>query len=69
MLFSVPEVHWNAYQYVVTESEMTVEVCAELTGTLNTEIEVDLVTEDFSAVGMKCTCTMHGSIIKLCISY
>ena len=49
---------------------MTVEVCAELTGTLNTEIEVDLVTEDFSAVGMnKCTCTMHGSIIKLCISY
>ena len=34
---------------------MTVEVCAELTGTLNSVIEVNLVTEDFSAVGRKYT--------------
>lgn len=63
MLFSVPEVHWTEYQYVVMESEMTVKVCAELTGTLNSVIEVDLVTEDFSAVGKN---HMHDGI--LCIN-
>lgn len=42
---------------------MTVKVCAELTGTLNSVIEVDLVTEDFSAVGKNHTCTMHDGIL------
>lgn len=35
----------------MSESEKTVEVCAELTGTLNGVVEIDLITEDFGAVG------------------
>ena len=43
---------WSEVEYTACEED-TVEVCAQLVGSLNTDIEVHLSTMDYTAVGKK----------------
>ena len=57
----VPVVLWEKAQYVVLESERSVEVCVALLGTLKREAEVHLTTTDITAIGMLCiSCIMYS---------